>query len=47
MDYLLETPGSFFLSAEEAEGQVEDGIECDKVTARSRGSTGPDPMIAR
>ena len=43
MDFLLESLGSFFLSAEEARGQVEDGIECDKVTAHSRGSTGPDP----
>ena len=43
MNYLLEALGSFFLSAEEARGQVEDGIECDKVTAHSRGSTGPDP----
>ena len=43
VDYLLEALGSFFLSAEEARGQVEDGIECDKVTAHSRGSTGPDP----
>ena len=43
MDDLPEHPESFFVSAEEATGQVEDCIECGKVTARSRGSAGPDP----
>ena len=42
VDYLPEHPGSFFVSAEEARGQVEDCIECGKVTARYRGSAGPD-----
>ena len=32
-----EAPESFF------ESQVEDDIECGKVTARSRGAVGPDP----
>ena len=43
MSYLPEAPESFFVSAEEARGQVEDDIECGKVTARSRGAVGPDP----
>ena len=43
MDDLPEHPVSFFVCAEEARGQVEDCIECSKVTARSRGSAGPDP----
>ena len=43
MDDLPEHPESFFVSAEEARGQVEDCIKCDKVTARSRGSAGRDP----
>ena len=34
VDDLPEHPESFFVSAEEARGQVEDCIECDKVTAR-------------
>ena len=39
MDYLPEAPGSFLVSAEElSRGQVDDSIECGKVTARSRGS---------
>ena len=38
MDYLPEAPESFLVSAEEARGQVDDSIECGKVTARSRGS---------
>ena len=42
MDYLSKAPGSFSVSAEEATRRVEDGIECGKVTARSRGSAGPD-----
>ena len=40
---LHEAPRSFFVSAEEARGQVEDGIKCSKVTALSRGAVGPDP----
>ena len=32
-----------FVSPGEARGQVEDCIECGKVTARSGGSAGPDP----
>ena len=43
MDYLPEAPGSFLVSAEELRVQVEDGIECGKVTARSRGSADYDP----
>ena len=43
MDDLPEHTESFFVSAEEARGQVEDCIEYGKVTARSRGSAGPDP----
>ena len=43
VDDLPEHPESFFVSAEEARGQVEDCIECGKVTACSRGSAGPDP----
>ena len=43
MDYLPEAPGSFLVSAEELRGQAEAGIECGKVTARSRGSAGHDP----
>ena len=43
MGYLPEAPESFFVSAEEARGKVEDDIECGKVTARSRGAVGPDP----
>ena len=43
VDDLPEHPESFFVSAEEARGQIEDCIECGKVTARSRGSAGPDP----
>ena len=43
MDYLPEAPESFLVSAEEARGQVDDSIECGKVTARSRGSAGHDP----
>ena len=43
MDDLPEHPESFFVSAEEARGQVKDCIECGKVTVRSRGSAGPDP----
>ena len=35
--------GSLFVSAEEPRGQLEDGIECGKVTTHSRGSPGPDP----
>ena len=34
MSYLPEAPESFFVSAEEARGQVENDIECGKVTAR-------------
>ena len=37
MGYPPGAPGSFFVSAEEPGGQVEDGIECGKVTTRSRG----------
>ena len=40
MDYLPEHPESFFVSAKEGRGQVED---CRKVTAHSRGCAGPDP----
>ena len=40
MSYLPKVPESFFVSAEEARGQVE---ECGKVTGRSRGAVGPDP----
>ena len=43
MSYLPKAPESFFVSAEEARGQVEDDIECGKVTACSRGAVGPDP----
>ena len=43
MDDLPEHSESFFVSAKEARGQVEDCIECGIVTARSRGSAGPDP----
>ena len=43
MGYPPEAPGSFFVSAKEPRGQVEDDIECGKVTTRSRGSSGPDP----
>ena len=43
MDYLPEAPGSFLVSAEELRVQVEDGIECGEVTARSRGSADYDP----
>ena len=43
MNYLPEAPESFFVSAEEARGQVEDNIECGKLTAHSRGAVGPDP----
>ena len=43
MSYPLGAPGSFFVSAEEPRSQVEDYIECVKVTTRSRGSPGPDP----
>ena len=43
MDYLPEAPGSFLVSAEELRGQVDDGIECGKVTACFRGSAGHDP----
>ena len=39
-----EHPESFFVSADEARGQVEDCVECGKVTAHSRGSAGPDPI---
>ena len=42
MDDLPEQPESC-VSAEEARGQVEDCIKCRKVTARFRGSAGPDP----
>ena len=44
MSYLSEAPESFFVSAYEARGQVEDDIECGKETARSRGAVGPDPQ---
>ena len=37
MGYPPGAPGSFLVR------QVEDGVECGKVTARSRGSAGPDP----
>ena len=40
VDYLPEHPESFFVSAEEARGQVDDCIECGKVSPRSRGSAG-------
>ena len=40
MSYLPEAPKSFFVSAEEARGQVEDNIKCGKVTARSRRAVG-------
>ena len=43
MGYSPGAPGSFFVSAEEPRGLVEDCIECGKVTTRSRGSAGPDP----
>ena len=43
MGYPLGAPGSFFVGAEEPRGQVEDDIECGKVTTRSRGSPGPRP----
>ena len=43
MSYLPEAPESFFVSAEEVRGQIEDDIECDQVTARSRGAVGPNP----
>ena len=43
MDDLPEHPESFFVNAEEARGQVEDCIECGKVTTCSRGSAGLDP----
>ena len=46
MGYPPGAPRSFFVSAEEPRGQVEDGIECGKVTTRSRGSAGPDPSTA-
>ena len=36
-------PGSYFVSAEEPNGQVEDGIECGKVITCSIGSAGPEP----
>ena len=42
VDYLPRHSESFFVSAEEARGQVEDCIECGKVTAQFRGSAGPD-----
>ena len=42
MNYYLDGPGSFFVSAEVARGQVKDCVECVKVTACSRGSAGPD-----
>ena len=38
MSYLPEAQGSFFVSAEEARGQVEDNIECGKVTVREGNS---------
>ena len=38
---MMENKVSFFVSAEEPRGQVEDVIECGKVTTRSRGSAGP------
>ena len=43
MDYLPEAPGSLLVSAEELRGQVDDSIECGKVTTRSGGSAGHDP----
>ena len=43
MSYLPEASESFFVSAEEARGKVEDDIGCGKVTPRSRGAVGPDP----
>ena len=43
VDYLPEHPESFFESVEEPRRQVVDCIECGKVTARSKGSAGPDP----
>ena len=43
VDHLPEHLGSFFVSAEEARGQVEYCIKCGKVTGHSRGSAGPDP----
>ena len=43
MGYPSGAPRSFFVSAEEPKGKVEDGIECGKVTTRSGGSAGPDP----
>ena len=43
VDDLPEHPESFFVSAEEARGKVEDCIDCGKVTACSRGSAGLDP----
>ena len=42
MGYLSEAPGSFSVSVGEPRGQIVDDIECGRVTARSRGSTGPD-----
>ena len=43
MGYPPGAPKSFFVSAEEPRGQVEDGIKRGKVTTPSRGSPGPDP----
>ena len=43
MDYLPEAPRSFLVSAEELRGQVDDSIECGKVTSLCRGSAGHDP----
>ena len=45
MGYPSGAPGSFFVSAKEPRGQVEDGIECGNVTTHSRGSAGPDPSM--
>ena len=43
VDDLPEHPESFFVCTEEARGQIEECIECGKMTARFRGSAGPDP----
>ena len=43
MDCLPEHPGSFLGSAKDARVQVEDCIECGKLTALSRCSVGSDP----
>ena len=43
MGYPPGAPESFFVSAEEPRGHVEDDIECGEVITCSRGSAGPEP----